>query len=485
MQEQNISSIELMERAAVVCTEWILKHFSGQSFSIFCGKGNNGGDGLAIARLLSIAKLHVSVYILEFGKPGNEDFQENLHLLHECGVPIHYVQDETHFPSLQDTVIIDALFGSGLNKPLEGLSAALVKHLNSCKAKIVSIDLPSGLFIDRSSIKNVVIQATNTLTFQLPKVAMLLAENANYVGELTVLDIGLSSPFMEEEKTVYALLDEKDIRGIYRPRDPFSHKGTHGHALLIAGSYGKMGAAVLAAKACLHAGVGLLSCFIPRCGYTVMQTSVPEAMTITDVDEEKVTSLPPTLSIYKALGVGPGIGTAAQTVVMLKSLLNQYQQPIVIDADALNILSTNKDLLSSLPPYSILTPHPKEFDRLFGEHSSDFDRIQTALEQCAEHKIIILLKGHHSFIAAPSGKGFFNSTGNAGMAKGGSGDVLTGILTSLLAQGYSPDDAVKLGVYVHGWAGDVAAQQLSMEYMQPSDLITAMSAVFLMLKGNG
>jgi NAD(P)H-hydrate epimerase len=305
-----------------------------------------------------------------------------------------------------------------------------------------------------------------------------MTENSEYFGQVHILDIGLHKDFYESLKTTYELVDEKMIHDIYKPRDPFAHKGKYGHALLVAGGYGKMGAAVLAAQACLHSGVGLLTCHIPKSGYEIMQRTVPEAMVTTDLNTSFIAKIENDLSKYDTVGIGPGIGTGSETRIAIKDLLAAYKKPIVIDADGLNCVSMEKDLLASLPPHSILTPHPKEFERLFGESKNDFERIEKALENARSINCIIVLKGHYTFIATPSGHGYFNNTGNAGMAKGGSGDVLTGILTSLLAQGYPSEHAAILGVYLHGLAGDIASEKLSQEAMVAGNIIENLGEAF-------
>lgn len=476
-----ISSISLMERAASRCAEWIeAQNWQDRHFKIFCGKGNNGGDGLAIARLLMNKGYGVSVFILETGRPGSPDFQGNLQRLHELSrTDLHYLQQPEHFPSIRfNEIVIDALFGSGLSKPLEGLPAALVRHINRAIAPIISIDLPSGLFIDRSSAGGPVICAAHTLTFQCWKMGLLVQENATYIGEVHILDIGLHPAFPDTLSLRELWLDEALARTLYKPRNRFSHKGSYGHALIIGGSYGKMGAAVLAARACLRTGAGLTTALVPRCGYTILQTALPEAMTLTGEERDHLSTLPGELEKYSAIGIGPGLGTLEATQKMVSFVIRRFAKPLVIDADGLNCLAEQKELLTQLPAFSILTPHPKEFERLFGPHESDFDRIRTAREKAKELKIIIVLKSHHSFIALPGGMGYFNSTGNAGMAKGGSGDVLTGIITALVAGNYDPAQAALLGVYLHGRSGDLAAEDLSQEAMLPSDMIEHLGKAF-------
>jgi NAD(P)H-hydrate epimerase len=481
IQHEPIASIDLMERAASKCVEWLEENgYVEDHFAIFCGKGNNGGDGLAIARLLAEKKYPVSVYILEFGHKGTEDFQINLARLHQYPeIEIRFIQTEENFHRLnKDEIIIDALFGSGLNRGIEGVTAKLIEHINESGSEIISIDIPSGLFTDTSSTGNTIIKSKHTLSFQCYKLAMLVAENAEYVGEVHILDIGLHKDFYSSLQSSYELVDNTIIHSIYKPRNPFAHKGNFGHAMLVAGSYGKIGAAVLSAKACLRSGVGLLTSHIPKCGYEILQSAVPEAMIMTDDNFLFITKINDDLKKYRSIGIGPGIGTGTEIIAMLKEVLTNYRLPVVIDADALNNIASQKDLLKIIPPGSILTPHPKEMERLFGGSANDFDRSELALQKAKELNVVIILKGHHTLIATADGNAFFNSTGNAGMATAGSGDVLTGILTGLLAQGYQSVDAALLAVYIHGLSGDFAAKEFSMEAMIARDIIENLGTAF-------
>jgi hydroxyethylthiazole kinase-like uncharacterized protein yjeF len=482
MQHEPIASIDLMERAAASCLTWLERAgYLDRPFSIYCGKGNNGGDGLALARMLALLDCSVTVHILEFGNIGTQDFQDNLARLHATPVEVRFVQGPEHFhPIPPEDILIDALLGSGLNRRLEGVTEQLVEHLNGAGNEIVSIDIPSGLFVSRSSKGNTVVRATHTLSFQVYKPAFLMPENEGWVGEVHILDIGLHPGFLLQAGAggESELLDPAIIEAIYKPRKSFAHKGNFGHALLVAGSYGKMGAALLAARACLRAGSGLLTCDIPGCGYGILQTALPEAMLVMDPDERIHTTLPPGLDKYSVVGIGPGLGQDKPTVTFFRTLLQQYKKPMVVDADALNILAAHRELFALLPPYSILTPHPKEFERLFGASQDDYARCEKAREQARRLGVIIVLKGHYSLIAMPGGSSYFNSTGNPGMAKGGSGDVLTGILTALLGQSYSPGEAALLGVYLHGLAGDLAAATHSQESMLPSDLTDHLGKAF-------
>ncbi len=493
IEHERISSIELMERAARKCVDWLeAKSYTDLSICIFCGKGNNGGDGLAIARLLATKGHSVKVYILEFGHLGTEDFQTNLARLHEFPtVDIRFLQTKENFHHFErGDLVIDALFGSGLNRGLEKVTAELVDHINASGCEVIAIDIPSGMFVDRTSGSNTIIKASHTLSFQCYKPSFLIAENSRFIGDVHILDIGLDPGFYESLHSQFELIDPDTIHSIYKPRNRFAHKGNFGHALLVAGSYGKIGAALLAAKACLRSGPGLLTCHIPACGYDILQTALPEAMIITDENATMNTKLNEDLVKYDGLGVGPGIGLGKETASMLKDILNAYRSPTVIDADALNILSSQEEWLKLVPPGSILTPHPREFDRLFGDPANDFERIEIAAQRSQQMNVIIILKGHHTFIATPakggaenpSLQGYFNSTGNAGMATGGSGDVLTGILTGLLAQGYNSVDAALLGVYIHGMAGDFAASIHSPEAMIAGDITESLGKAFFQIQ---
>jgi len=481
IQYEPISSVNLMERAATKCVFWLEKNgYNNKPFNIFCGKGNNGGDGLAIARLLAKQNIKVSVFILDIGHKGTDDFQINLERLQQYPeVKIFFIQKEEDFhqPS-NDEIIIDALLGSGINRAVDGIAKSLIEFINLSGCKIISIDIPSGLFVDRSSKGNITILATHTLSFQCFKPAFLVSENASAIGEVHILDISLHKDF-EALLNDTSIITELDIiKKIYKPRNRFAHKGNFGHAFLIAGSYGKMGAAVLASKACTHSGAGLVSCHIPKCGYEIIQSAVPEAMVSADDNFLMISNVMDDLNKYTAIGIGPGIGTENETMQCLKKILSSYKKPLVIDADALNIIASNIELMNLIPEQSILTPHPKEFERLFGFLENDFDRINKAGVMAKKLNCVIVLKGHHTCINTPEGKQYYNQTGNSGMAKGGSGDVLTGLLTGLLAQGYTPTNAAIFGVFLHGLAGDIAEKKYSPEAMTASDIISTLSEAF-------
>ena len=473
-----ISTIELMERAATACFNWLKQNINSQKqIRFFCGKGNNGGDGLAIARLLLQEKYKISVYILENDKAGSPDFETNHKRLRDRNVQIFDIGLADFFPEInEDDIIIDALFGTGLNKPLEGIFAALVEHINASNASIISIDLPTGLFADKSSKNNTIIKATHTFSFQNYKLAFLLPDNAFFCGQVHILDIGLDKQFNESESAGFELTDNEIIKTIYKHRSKFGHKENYGHAALVCSSKGMIGAVVLASLGCMSSGAGKLTAYIPECGNDIIQTTVPEAMSFI-AGEDFIMSVAG-IEKFDAVGIGPGIGLFSSHKDLLASIFQKVKGPLVIDADALNCIAQNPDLLKSIPAGTILTPHPKEFERLFGKTDNDFERLQLALHKSKELNIYIVLKGHYSFISTPEGKGYFNSTGNPGMATAGSGDVLTGFITGLLAQGYSSLHACILGVYLHGLAGDIAADKFSEEAMIAGDIINCLGDAF-------
>lgn len=482
-----ISDIDLMERASTCFAnklQELVPH--GSNLLFFCGNGNNGGDGLAVARIVSFSRIYnISVYILNTGKPRSSSCETNLMRLKALkNVAICEIKTETDFPNIDSkSWVIDALFGSGLNRPLQGEAALLVSHINTSHAKVISIDIPSGLHgeTNDSEYHNSCIKAFATFTFQFPKISFLLAENESFVGRWSVLDIKLHPQAIDSQESAFRYIEQKDIAKFIKQRSEFSHKGNFGHSLLIAGSYGMMGAAILSAKACLRGGTGLLTVHIPQKGYAIMQTSIPEAMVEIDESELMFTqSKLATSEKITAIGIGPGLGTKPNTQRGFHQLLLSRKTDImVVDADALNCLSINPTWLELLPKGSILTPHPKEFDRIAGKSSNSAERIEKARQLSQQYGLFIVLKGAHTFIATPSGTGWFNSTGNAGMATAGSGDVLTGIILALLSCHYSSEEAAVLGVFIHGLAGDIAAAQLGKESLIASDIVNSIGKAFL------
>jgi NAD(P)H-hydrate epimerase len=472
IEHEPISSIDLMERACKAFTEWFVRHHSvNQKVLIVCGTGNNGGDGLGIARILSQEKFDVSVCLVSGDSKPSTDYSINLNRLSDSVKRFSFHQSNS-LPQVD--IIIDALFGSGLSRPLEGIWADVVNQVNQSKAKIISVDIPSGLLADANST-GPIIKAHQTVTFQLPKLAFLLPQNEEWVGEWHVVDIGLSQRFLESVETTNFFVDVNSVRQLLKPRGKFSHKGNFGHALIIAGSFGKVGACVLATRAALRSGSGLVTALVPNCGYGILQSTVPEAMVLVDPEEKYLANVPDITS-FTAFGIGPGIGRDKQTITFLQNVLPQKSSPCVLDADALNILSDHPEVQKHIPRGSILTPHPGEFKRLVGDWKDDFERMEKQRALASKLDSIIVLKGAHTSIALPSGDLYFNSTGNPAMATGGSGDVLTGILTALQAQGYVAREAAIIGVYIHGLAGDLAAK--SRFSITASDIIEEIPMAF-------
>ncbi len=473
-----IASIDLMERASREFALWIMQRFPPKAHSIYlvCGVGNNGGDGLAVARLLQSFDYDITVIYCLTSHVCSEDNQINHQRLDN--IPIVELAENAPFPDVEeDSLLIDALFGVGLNRPITGYWGDWINHLNQQSCIRVAIDIPSGLFADKSSEGNIW-KADFTVSFQTPKLAFFFVENQEFIGEWEVLSIGLSPEFYVE--TPFYTID-KSVGQRLKKRKKHDHKGTFGHALMVAGSYGKMGAAILATKAVLCSGAGLVSAHLPACGYEIMQTAFPEAMTQIDDNERIITKIALSGN-HKAVGIGPGIGTAYATIKALEALLQQTTIPLVLDADALNILAQQPDLLANIPAGSILTPHPKEFERLFGSSKDDFERNQLQRTKAKEWGIYLILKGAYTAVATPQGDCFFNTTGNPGMGTAGMGDVLTGILVGLLAQGYTPLEASLLGVYLHGLAGDLAVKVNSQESLIASDVLAYLGKAFQCLQ---
>ncbi len=502
IRDEPIASIDLMERAATACVDWLMTHQPDNThYSVWCGLGNNGGDGLAIARLLLERGRQVHAYLVDYGTPMSADAQINLQRLQAIApTQIRAIRSMNDLPQQPkdskhtDTphCHIDALLGTGTTRAVDGLLAHVIETLNrtlsSDTVHTVAIDMPSGLLSDTHTPANwPVIHATHTLTFECAKPALLWPENAERVGAWQVLPIGLSHAAIAAANSPMQLVTTEWVQAQRKPRDKFSHKGTFGHALLIAGAHGTVGAAILASRACLRSGAGLLTIHSPQCAYVPLQTAIPEAMVQTDT-HERLWSDAIEIEKCDALGIGCGIGQAPETRAALRTLLQTIHAHadaprLLLDADALNIIASEPDLFTFLPSNTILTPHPKEFERLVAHLSldtkTDEQRHQAQLTLAQRYNLIVVLKGAHTCTALPDGRCFYNTTGNPGMAKGGSGDALTGVILAQLAQGYTPDVAAILGVYLHGAAGDTAAQKYGQRAMLPSDLIECLGHVNL------
>lgn len=467
ISNEPIASIDLMERASVAFTRAFERSVpKNNRIIIFCGCGNNGGDGFAIARLLIENGYSVQAVLVEFRNELSPDCHSNLLKLNHV-LRLDSISD---FPNIQDkSIIIDAILGTGLNSPAKGLVAEVIDRINSSNKCVYSVDIPSGLYCDSLTDSKNIIRANHVISFQRPKLSFFYPENGQYIQNWEVVDIRLDEHFINQQQSDNYLLDG-DINHYIKTRSNQSHKGTYGHALLISGSYGKMGAAVLSSKACMRSGAGLLTTYIPKCGYSILQTAVPEAMCITDLSEYHLQHTPQIAS-YDAIGIGPGIGIEEDTIEMVRTFLEVANQPLVIDADAINIISMHPQFLKLVPKDSILTPHIKEFDRLAGASSNSEERFRKQRALSKEYGIIIVLKDARTRISSATGDCYYNTSGNPGMSTAGSGDVLTGIITSLLAQQYEPLQAALIGVYYHGLAGDSAAFNKGQMGMIASDII--------------
>ncbi|RXM40964.1 bifunctional ADP-dependent NAD(P)H-hydrate dehydratase/NAD(P)H-hydrate epimerase [Chryseobacterium sp. CH21] len=473
-----VSSIQLMERASMAVAHWISEHCKNhKKLVIFCGNGNNGGDGLAVARILYLKGFDVDVFVGDPKGKFSEDASVNLKRLRDMsGISVRKFDQIEQYNFDDKTIIIDALFGTGLSRPLEGEYKMLVEQLNAKKNNKISIDVPSGLSAEEMFDHDaVILKADYTLTFQCWKRTFLHPETGKYTGKIEVLDIDLSNGYSEKTETAYFVTDNALVESIFKPRNEFSHKGSFGKAVIIGGSYGKIGAAVLATKSALKTGVGLTFTLAPQCGYEILQTSCPEAMFIKG-GEEFISNFETEKDFI--CGIGPGLGTHPETEKSFLDFLKNYNKPLILDADALNIISKDQKNLELIPKGSIITPHPKEFERLFGSTGNSFKRLELAREKAKELDVYIVLKDHHTQVITPQGKVFYNITGNSGLAKGGSGDILTGILTSLLAQGYSQEETCILSVWLHGRAADFAAEKKSKEAMLPTNVIDEFGNVF-------
>lgn len=480
-----ISSLDLMERAASRLGQQIILDFKDQyCFHIFCGAGNNGGDGLVLARYFINEGKKVFVYIVH-SERYSHDFEANLQKLKGYeSLEIRNIAQMEDMPIFNENdYIIDAILGIGLNKPINGWIEKIIQALNDSPAYKISVDVPTGLMADEHS-DGVIFKADKTYTFQWPKLAFMMPQNNEFVGDWKLLDIGLSKSFEKNEKSIFYYIDKQIISEKYRPRSKFSHKGTFGHAYLIAGSKGKIGAAVLAAKGALRSGLGLLTVHVPICGIEIMQISVAEAMVSESMGQDFISDLFDGWRSCTSIGIGPGLGKQTETSLVLKDLICNYTGNLVVDADAIIILAANKDWLVLSKAKMILTPHPKEFERLVGKWKNDFEKIELQKNFAKHYNSVVVLKGAHTSIALPDGTIYFNSTGNNGMASGGFGDVLTGIILGLLASGYSNEDSAIIGVYLHGLAADLALDIQSEESLLALDIIDYLGRAFKEIKNN-
>ncbi len=460
IENEPISSIDLMERASGAFTDWFIRKFTtAQSVIVVSGTGNNGGDGLAIARIIKNSGFDVTVMIIGSWEKGSPDFKINLNRLKDLNRGTELLSQKA---TISQDVVIDALFGSGLTRPVTGNFADIINRINGSESTVVSVDIPSGLFCDKPVLNGAIVEADYVVSFQVPKLSFFLPQHGGYVGNWEVVDIGFKQEYIDSVESSNETVDPKFISSLFKVRAKFYHKGNAGRALLVTGRRGKIGASILCAKACLRSGIGLLELHIPGDGNIILQTTVPEAMVHLDSNPNYITQTTET-EAYDVIGFGPGIGQDKATIKAIGDYIEKCKTPVVIDADALNILSSNPLLIPIIPANSILTPHPGEFKRMVGDWTDDYDRLEKQKEFSSKHNVIVVLKNAHTSTTLPDGRVFFNTTGNPGMATAGSGDVLTGIITGLLGQGYEPWKSAILAVYLHGLAGDISKEILGVE----------------------
>lgn len=483
-ERQGISSLELMERAATQIFNWLHHRMQGAQVKIhiFCGIGNNGGDGLVLARQLVIHGYNVDTYVVNCSDKRSKNFLANYDRMKTDtkSWPTLLKEDDALPEIGKDDIIVDAIFGIGINRCPADWVIHLMQGLNNTGAYIVSIDIPSGLFPDKMPEKpDAVIKAGYTLSFQTPKLVFFLPQTGHYTEQWEVLDIGLDRQYLVETKTAHELIGKHEVLPIYQPRKKYAHKGDYGHSLIVGGSYGKIGAVQLASRAALTTGAGLVTAYVPKCGYDSLQTALPEAMVITDKEEEEITQIK-----YKidptVIGLGMGMGTGKKTKIALAGFLKENRKPLVVDADGLNIMGADKTLLDLLPANSVLTPHPGELERLVGKWKDDFDKLEKTQAFAKKYQLIITIKGANTITVSPSSM-YINVTGNPGMATAGSGDVLTGMITGLVSQGYDPLQAAVFGVYLHGAAGDLALEGRGYQAVIAGDIISHIGAAYVNL----
>jgi len=474
-ERQGISSDDLMERAGTQIFNWLHARMQGAQVPVhvFCGIGNNGGDGLVLARHLITHGYNAITYVVNCSDKRSKDFLVNYDRIKTVTKEWpNMLTCKEDFPAIhKDDIIVDAVFGIGLNRSIDDWVKQLFIHFRQSQAFTLSIDVPSGLFVDKyTSDKDAVVHANHTLSFASPKLVFFLEETAYSTQQWEILDIGLDQEYLFTTQTECELIGKYEVIPIYRPRKKYQHKGDFGHALIVGGSRGKMGAAILTTRAALTMGAGLVTSHIPNSGNYILQISVPEAMVTLDAEDHMVSNIDYN-NRYAAVGIGVGMGKDKKSKTALEAFLKECKSPLVIDADALNIISENQELLTLVPKESILTPHTKELERLVGPWKNDFDKLDKAKAFVNKHEIILILKGANT-ITFFKDKLFINSSGNPGMATAGSGDVLTGILVGLLSQGYDAVASSIFGVYLHGRAGDFGVQDLGYEGLLASDIIT-------------
>ncbi len=480
---QQISMNQLMERAGTAVFEWICAHTNWQSrvFEVVCGPGNNGGDGLVLARLLHQKGATVRIWLQKSAQYSADNIV-NQQRAQSLGLSITHFDEQSAFYWSENAIIIDALMGYGLNRAIQGGALQhAIEQINQSEVPVIAIDMPSGMFATSISAAGApVVRATVCLSFEAPKLSMLLPEHECYLNNLHVLKIGLDTLAMDSEASTYHFTDTAKVRSLYKARRKFAYKYNFGNTLIIGGSKGKIGAVYLAAKAALRSGAGLVTAYVPDCGLNILQSSAPELMVQTDSSPFHIQAIPD-ISKYHSVVVGPGMGTATATIEAMSMLLSQdwSKKRLVIDADALNIMALTPQLLPLLPPQSILTPHAKELERLIGPWHNSLDQLAKAQAFAQQYNLILVVKGAYTRVVLPDGTVHFNSSGNPGMATAGSGDMLSGMIGALAGSGYTPEEAAITAVYLHGLAGDLAASEMGMQAMTAADIIRYLPQAFV------
>jgi hydroxyethylthiazole kinase-like uncharacterized protein yjeF len=474
IEKEGIPSYNLMERAGGYVYEWMHKRLQGQPvpIKVFCGIGNNGGDALVIARLLLKNGYNVDTYIVDCNDKRSTDFLKAYEALkNEVKKWPEIIKGVENFPEISpQDIVVDGIFGIGLNRCPEDWVKALFVKINESKAYTLSIDIPSGMYTDRGLEKDdIVVHSTFVLSFMSPKLAFFLPETGKYINMWDTIDIGLDPEYLATTPTDVQLISKPEIQQMYKGRSQYTHKGMFGHSLIIGGSFGKMGAVQLASKAALRAGSGLVTAYVPQIGVPILQTALPEVMVETDNFNGKVFEEIDFQTEANAIAIGPGMGTDEKTVAAMESFLKSQKAPLVIDADAINIIAKRPALMKQVPALSILTPHPGELERLVGKWDDDFDKLEKTAKFAKNHNVIIVIKGAHT-ITVYDMQLYINTTGNPGLSTAGTGDVLTGVITGHLAQGYHPMEAAMMGVYFHGLAADVAVNQYGIEGLIAGDV---------------
>lgn len=481
IKREGISSLELMKRASTAFHNWFLEKYPNKHISIlvFSGIGNNGGDGLVIARLLHKSGYNVKVCVVEYSNRYSEDCSHNIRRIKVENISFSKITSGIQIPDIDKfDVVIDAIFGTGLSRDIVGIAETVIKRINFSRVEVLSVDVPSGLFLDKKT--TFAIEASETVTFQIPKLALFLPENHLFTGNVTIIDIGLNEQAISETKSDIYFTEKHEIRELLKPLLKYAHKGTEGHALIIGGSLGKNGSVCLSSRAALKAGCGLVTAYMPKCGVPIIQSNFPEAMAIEDVGEHYITSIDFEIE-PDAIALGMGMGQNEETQTTMHDFLINNNSPLVIDADGLNILAKHLDWLEHIKPNTILTPHPGELSRLIGEWRDDYDKIQKTKQFAWEYDLIIVVKGAYSLVI-DSRNIYMNSTGTPALATAGSGDVLAGIITSLLAQGYAPIDAARVGVYLHGMTSDLTKEKIHPRSFIASDIIDNIGDAYINLE---